>query len=76
MKHLKFALAVTFALVVPAPAAAQDAPATVAAVGDAAPDFELPAATRYGVLAEPFRLSDYRGSTVVLAFFPRARTKG
>ena len=31
---------------------------------------------RYGVLAEPVRLSDYRGETVVLAFFFRARTRG
>jgi hypothetical protein len=46
------------------------------AVGDMAPDFELPGATRYGLLKNPVRLSDYRGSTVVLAFFYQARTKG
>lgn len=45
-------------------------------VGEAAPDFTVPAATRYGVLAEPFRLSDNRGKTVVLAFFTQARTRG
>ncbi len=45
-------------------------------VGEVAPDFELPGATRHGVLAEPFRLSDYKGETVVLAFFFRARTPG
>jgi hypothetical protein len=45
-------------------------------VGAVAPDFELPAATRHGVLAEPVRLSDYEGETVVLSFFFRARTKG
>jgi hypothetical protein len=45
-------------------------------VGDAAPDFSLPGATRYGLLKNPVRLSDYRGSTVVLAFFYQARTKG
>lgn len=45
-------------------------------VGDIAPDFALPAATRYGLLAEPFRLSDHRGKTVVLAFFFEARTRG
>ena len=45
-------------------------------VGDVAPDFELPAAVRHGVLAEPVSLSDYEGETVVLAFFFRARTKG
>ena len=40
-----------------------------------APDFVLPAATREGA-AGPFRLSDFRGKTVVLAFFFKARTKG
>lgn len=46
------------------------------AVGEMAPDFALPGATRYGQLAEPVRLSDYRGDTVVLAFFFRVRTPG
>jgi hypothetical protein len=46
------------------------------AVGEMAPDFELPGATRYGALAEPVTLSDYRGETVVLAFFFRVRTPG
>ena len=46
------------------------------AVGAMAPDFELPGATRYGALASPLRLSDYRGETVVLAFFFRVRTPG
>jgi hypothetical protein len=45
-------------------------------VGAVAPDFSLPGATRYGVLAKPVRLSDFRGKTVVLAFFYQARTKG
>ena len=45
-------------------------------VGATAPDFSLPGATRYGVLQRPVRLSDYRGQTVVLAFFYQARTKG
>ena len=45
-------------------------------VGAIAPDFTLPAATRYGVLRESIKLSDYRGKTVVLAFFFKARTKG
>jgi hypothetical protein len=45
-------------------------------VGDVAPDFSLPGATRYGLLKDPVRLSDYRGRTVVLAFFFQARTKG
>ena len=46
------------------------------AVGEMAPDIELTGATRHGVLAEPVRLSDLRGETVVLAFFFRARTGG
>jgi peroxiredoxin Q/BCP len=46
------------------------------AVGDLAPDFALPGATRFGLLEAPVRLSDYRGETVVLAFFFKARTKG
>lgn len=45
-------------------------------VGAVAPDFALPGATRYGVLANPVRLSDFKGKTVVLAFFFKARTSG
>lgn len=45
-------------------------------VGSAAPDFTLPAATRYGILRDSIKLSNYRGKTVVLAFFFKARTKG
>jgi hypothetical protein len=52
------------------------APLPGPAVGQAAPDFTLPGATRYGLLRTPVRLSDYRGQTVVLAFFYKARTKG
>ncbi|MEX0692216.1 MAG: redoxin domain-containing protein [Gemmatimonadales bacterium] len=61
-----------------APAAGQDAPPPPPPleVGAMAPDFTLPGGTRYGVLANPIRLSDFRGKTVVLAFFFRARTPG
>ena len=45
-------------------------------VGDMAPDFQFTGITRYGKLAEAKKLSDFRGQTVVLAFFPKARTKG
>jgi peroxiredoxin Q/BCP len=45
-------------------------------VGTLAPDFTLPGATRYGLLRDPVKLSDFRGKTVILAFFYRARTKG
>jgi len=57
------------------PARAQEQ-GTPLGVGTMAPDFEIPGATRYGVLAQPVKLSDYRGQTVVLAFFFRARTRG
>jgi hypothetical protein len=46
------------------------------AVGEMAPDIEFTGATRYGVLPETMNLSDFRGETVVLAFFFRARTPG
>jgi thioredoxin-dependent peroxiredoxin len=45
-------------------------------VGAMAPDFTLHGATRFGLLKDPVKLSDYRGQTVVLNFFPKARTKG
>ena len=53
-----------------------EADAQLLEVGEMAPDFELPGATRFGVLQDPVRLSDYRGDTVVLAFFFRVRTRG
>jgi peroxiredoxin Q/BCP len=45
-------------------------------VGDMAPDFTLKGSTRDGLLPKPIHLADFRGQTVVLAFFPKARTKG
>lgn len=78
-------LALPLALILAAtPLAAQNPPAAAPAtpasppldVGVMAPDFVLRGATRYGTLREPVRLSDYRGKTVVLAFFARARTRG
>lgn len=59
--------------------AQQAAPAAEPAgprVGDVAPDFSMPGATRWGTLSAPVRLADYKGQTVVLAFFPKARTSG
>ena len=46
------------------------------AVGDMAPDFAIRGATRYGLLEGRELLSQYRGQTVVLAFFVVARTRG
>jgi cytochrome oxidase Cu insertion factor (SCO1/SenC/PrrC family) len=74
------ALAALLCLVGSAATAQQAAPAPAATpapeVGTLAPDFALPGATRYGTLKDPVRLSDFRGKTVVLAFFYKARTKG
>ncbi len=57
-----------------APAAPAGPPALE--VGSAAPDFALPGATRFGALRAPIHLSDFKGKTVVLAFFFKARTRG
>jgi hypothetical protein len=56
--------------------AGPDAALAPPAVGQMAPDFSLRGATRYGLLALPVKLSDFRGKTVVIAFFYQARTKG
>ena len=69
-------LAGSLCLGLPNGAAAQDAGSKLLAVGEMAPDFSLPGATRYGLLKDPVRLSDFRGETVVLAFFFRVRTPG
>lgn len=62
-------------LVAPADTVAQDEH-NFMAVGEMAPDIEFVGATRYGVFQEPLKLSDFRGETVVLAFFFRVRTRG
>ena len=60
----------------PAAKPAGPPPPTPLAVGTQAPDFALPGATRYGTLTQPVHMSDFKGKTVVLAFFYQARTKG
>ncbi len=73
------ALVLAFAagLVLATPGSAQDVPEPeLLAIGEMAPDFALTGATRYGVLQDPVRLSDFRGEVVVLAFFFRVRTRG
>jgi len=45
-------------------------------VGDLAPDFSLPGASRSGVREKALRLADFRGQVVVISFFPVARSKG
>ena len=51
-------------------------PETGPKVGDVAPDFTLRGAGRDGVLKKPVSLSQFKGQTVVVAFFPKARTSG
>ena len=67
-------LALTLAIL-PVVLPAQQSPPPLQ-IGATAPDFSLRGATRYGVLAKPVRLSDFKGKTVVLAFFFKARTSG
>jgi hypothetical protein len=72
-------LAAGFAATLVGAAAAQQPPAPTAPpleVGAVAPDFAMSGATRYGVLKTPIHLSDFKGKTVVLAFFFKARTRG
>jgi cytochrome oxidase Cu insertion factor (SCO1/SenC/PrrC family) len=65
------------ACILASPSSAQEPkPPEALKVGGDAPDFALPGATRYGVLRVPVHLSDFKGKTVVLAFFYKARTKG
>lgn len=70
-------LAALVALALASPAMAQTpAPTGELKVGDMAPDFTLPASTKEGISPAPITLSGLRGQTVVLAFFPKARTGG
>jgi len=75
MSRSSLALALPLAAALAAPAAPAQEPAPLE-VGATAPDFTLPGGTRYGVLKAPVHLSDFKGKTVVLAFFYKARTKG
>ena len=74
----RIALAAMLLVAASAARAQQPAPSgnPLPEVGTLAPDFALPGATRYGVLRDSIHLSDFRGKTVVLAFFYKARTKG
>ncbi len=70
-------LGAALACVVTLGARAQGADTSAAPrVGEMAPDFTAAGATRFGVLRDPVHLADFRGKTVVLAFFYKARTKG
>lgn len=77
LRRVFFALVVLVgAVLFPAHLAVAQETAEPLEIGAVAPDFELPGGTRYGLLKEPVRLSDFRGKTVVLAFFYHSRTPG
>jgi len=83
MRRLRSSMLSSLLLSMAVPLAAQQPSAAPAppsaptpAVGDMAPDFAIRGATRFGVLRDPMRLADFRGQTVVLALFVRARTRG
>lgn len=44
--------------------------------GQPAPEWSLKVASQEGVAAQPLTLASLRGKTVVMAFFPKARTGG
>ena len=78
---MRSSLLVGIPLVVAATAAFAQQPAAPAAPvpqpldsGAVAPDFSLPGSSA-GALS-PIHLSDYRGKTVVVAFFFKSRTRG
>lgn len=72
----RFVAVLAVAAIAPSIAGAQAAPSTLLKVGDMAPDFSVTVVTAAGVVAKPFKLSEHKGETVVLAFFPKARTSG
>ena len=74
----RFVAVLDVAAIAPSIAGAQAAPAalTPLKVGEMAPDFTVTVVTAAGVVAKPFKLSEHKGETVVLAFFPKARTSG
>ena len=81
MSHARLAMLLTATLIViPGSRVCSQQAAAQAEVGpkigEMAPDFEFTGITRYGKLANAQKLSDFRGQTVVLAFFPKARTRG
>jgi peroxiredoxin Q/BCP len=76
---IRAALAAATIVLAPSFASAQGTPAPAPSplkVGDAAPDFTVPWVTSAGLEKKPFKLSEHKGETVILAFFPKARTSG
>ena len=76
VKFLSAALLAAGLLTAGVSAAQTPPPSAGPGLGDVAPSFSLPGATRYGLLRDPVNLADYKGKVVVLAFFFKARTKG
>ncbi len=72
----RFVAVLAVAVIAPSIAGAQAAAPMPLKVGDKAPDFTVTVVTSAGVAAKPFKLSEHKGETVVLAFFPKARTSG
>ncbi len=72
----RFVAVLAVAAVAPSIVGAQAAAPTALKVGEMAPDFTVKVVTSAGVVAKPFKLSEHKGETVVLAFFPKARTSG
>ena len=77
MRRLHVAGLWAVALVLSAPRGSKAQEASVfPPVGTIAPDIQVGGATRYGLITEPVRLSQFRGNTVVLAFYFRVRGGG
>ena len=74
--HILLCAALVAAPLALAPAQQPAQPEVGPKVGEVAPDFEFTGITRYGMLAGRQKLSDFRGQAVVLAFFPKARSRG
>ena len=70
------ALALTGLLGAAVPTLAAQETGTPLAVGTPAPDFALVGASADGVLGDSIRPTDFRGQTLVIAFFFRARSSG
>ncbi|HKS05587.1 MAG TPA: redoxin domain-containing protein [Gemmatimonadaceae bacterium] len=76
----RFVMITAFSTFLAATGTAQQAAAPAAQpgpnTGDAAPAFTGKGADKSGTLAKAISLADLKGKTVVLAFFPAARTSG
>lgn len=74
MSRAVLGLAALLATIVPSVSAQESG--TPLSVGTPAPDFALVGASADRVLADSIRPTDFRGQTLVIAFFFRARSSG